>query len=77
VVQSRSGGIRLDTLFIDEGFGGLDPDALQLAINTLIDLQAAGRTVGVISHVPDMKQQIPQQLVVERGVVGSRVRVVA
>lgn len=77
VVQSRSGGIRLDTLFIDEGFGGLDPDALQLAINTLIDLQAAGRTVGVISHVPDMKQQIPQQLVVERGNIGSHVRVVA
>ena len=77
VVQSRSGGIRLDTLFIDEGFGGLDPDALQLAINTLIDLQAAGRTVGVISHVPDMKQQIPQQLVVEWGNVGSHVRVVA
>jgi exonuclease SbcC len=77
VVQSRSGGIRLDTLFIDEGFGGLDPDALQLAINTLIDLQAAGRTVGVISHVPDMKQQIPRQLVVEQGLSGSRVRVVA
>ena len=76
VVQAHSGGIRLDTLFIDEGFGSLDPDSLDLAIRTLLDLQAAGRMVGIISHVPELKQQIAAQVVVEAGVSGSRVRVV-
>ncbi|MCV5656096.1 hypothetical protein OFN54_32645, partial [Escherichia coli] len=50
VVQSYSGGIRLDTLFIDEGFGSLDPESLDLAIQTLVDLQQTGRMIGVISH---------------------------
>jgi exonuclease SbcC len=76
VVQAHSGGIRLDTLFVDEGFGSLDPDSLELAIRTLIDLQAAGRTVGIISHVPELKEQIAAQVVVESGVNGSRLRVV-
>ena len=76
VVQAHSGGIRLDTLFIDEGFGSLDPDSLDLAIRTLVDLQAAGRMVGIISHVPELKQQISAQVVVEAGVGGSGVRVV-
>ncbi|MFZ1834224.1 MAG: SbcC/MukB-like Walker B domain-containing protein, partial [Pseudomonadales bacterium] len=76
VVQAHSGGIRLDTLFIDEGFGSLDPDSLDLAIRTLVDLQAAGRMVGIISHVPELKQQISAQVVVEAGVSGSRLRVV-
>ncbi|MDW2111083.1 SMC family ATPase, partial [Vibrio sp. 2089] len=48
VVQSYSGGIRLDTLFIDEGFGSLDPESLDLAIQTLVDLQQTGRMIGVI-----------------------------
>jgi exonuclease SbcC len=77
VVQARAGGIRLDTLFIDEGFGSLDPEALDLAIETLASLQASGRMVGVISHVPEMKQQIARQIVVEQSLSGSHVRVVA
>jgi exonuclease SbcC len=56
VVQAYAGGIRLDTLFIDEGFGSLDPESLDLAINTLIDLQATGRMIGIISHVPELKE---------------------
>ncbi|MFV0373779.1 AAA family ATPase [Microbacterium sp.] len=59
VVTSRAGGIRLDTLFIDEGFGSLDPETLDLAMRTLDELRAGGRTVGVISHVESMKEQIP------------------
>ncbi|MDH5426498.1 MAG: SMC family ATPase, partial [Gammaproteobacteria bacterium] len=55
VVQAYSGGIKLDTLFIDEGFGSLDQDSLDLAITTLIDLQASGRTIGIISHVTELK----------------------
>ncbi|QAY60376.1 SMC family ATPase [Microbacterium protaetiae] len=65
VVTDRAGGIRLDTLFIDEGFGSLDPETLELAMRTLDELREGGRTVGVISHVEAMKEQIPAQLVVE------------
>lgn len=65
VVTSRAGGIRLDTLFVDEGFGSLDPETLDLAMRTLDELRAGGRTVGVISHVEAMKEQLPAQLIVE------------
>ena len=62
VVTARAGGIRLDTLFIDEGFGSLDDDTLDLAMRTLDELRQGGRTVGVISHVGAMKDQLPAQL---------------
>ena len=62
VVQSYSGGVRLDTLFIDEGFGSLDPESLDLAIQTLVDLQQGGRTIGIISHVTELKEQISLRL---------------
>lgn len=65
VVTSRAGGVRLDTLFIDEGFGSLDADTLELAMRTLDELRAGGRTVGIISHVEAMKEQLPAQLTVE------------
>lgn len=65
VVTNRAGGVRLDTLFIDEGFGSLDPETLDLAMRTLDELRAGGRTVGVISHVETMKEQIAAQLIVE------------
>ncbi|MFF7291544.1 AAA family ATPase [Microbacterium sp. NPDC008134] len=62
VVTARAGGIRLDTLFIDEGFGSLDGDTLDIAMRTLDELRQGGRTVGVISHVEAMQDQIPAQL---------------
>lgn len=74
VVQSYSGGIRLDTMFIDEGFGSLDPEALDLAIDTLIDLQQSGRMVGVISHVPELRERLDVRLEVMAGPGGSRAR---
>ena len=77
VVQSYSGGIRLDTLFIDEGFGSLDPESLDLAIQTLIDLQQGGRTIGIISHVTELKEQIALRLDVETEGRGSKIRLVA
>ncbi|WP_309127535.1 SMC family ATPase [Microbacterium sp.] len=64
VVTARAGGIRLDTLFIDEGFGSLDADTLDTAMRTLDELRQGGRTVGVISHVEAMQEQIPAQLTV-------------
>ena len=72
VVQAYAGGIRLDTIFIDEGFGSLDPEALDLAIDTLLDLQQSGRMVGVISHVPELRERIDVRLEVLAGVAGSR-----
>ncbi|MBS0543694.1 MAG: SMC family ATPase, partial [Proteobacteria bacterium] len=75
VVQAYAGGVQLDTLFIDEGFGSLDPESLDMAMKALIDLQQRGRMVGVISHVEEMKQQIDVAIEVVQGVRGSRVRV--
>ncbi|RDX37163.1 SMC family ATPase [Vibrio campbellii] len=75
VVQSYSGGIRLDTLFIDEGFGSLDPESLDLAIQTLVDLQQTGRMIGVISHVSELKEQMAQRIDVEPSRLGSIVSV--
>lgn len=72
VVQAYSGGISLDTIFIDEGFGSLDPEALDLAIDTLMDLQQSGRLVGVISHVPELRERIDVRLEVVAGAAGSR-----
>ena len=72
VVQAYAGGIRLDTIFIDEGFGSLDPEALDLAIDTLLALQESGRMVGVISHVPELRERIDVRLEVVAGPAGSR-----
>ena len=75
VVTAGAGGIQLDTLFIDEGFGSLDADTLEVAMRTLDELRSGGRTVGVISHVESMQEQIPAQLVVEQTSAGpSRIR---
>jgi exonuclease SbcC len=63
-------------MFVDEGFGSLDAEALDLAINTLIDLQRSGRLVGVISHVGDLKERIDVQLQVTWGRDGSSARFV-
>jgi exonuclease SbcC len=71
VVTGRAGGIALDTLFIDEGFGSLDAETLDTAMRTLDELRQGGRTVGVISHVEAMKDQIPAQLLVEVAEDGS------
>jgi len=75
IVQASTGGIRLDSLFVDEGFGTLDPEVLDLAMNTLADLQRSGRLVGLISHVADMKERIPLRLEVLPGTRGSTTRI--
>jgi exonuclease SbcC len=76
VVQSYAGGIKLDTLFIDEGFGSLDPESLDLAIKTLIDLQANGRMIGIISHVSELKEQMALRLDVVSSRSGSTIRTI-
>jgi exonuclease SbcC len=71
VVQSYSGGLRLDAIFVDEGFGTLDAEALDFAIRTLKDLQHAGRLVGIISHVGELREWIDARLEVKAGQKGS------
>ncbi len=74
VVQRHAGGIRLDTVFIDEGFGSLDAEALDLALRTLEELNQGGRLVGLISHLDDVKARIPARLEVTPGPGGSHAR---
>jgi DNA repair protein SbcC/Rad50 len=65
VVQAEAGGVSLETLFVDEGFGSLDQDTLEAAMATLDELRAGGRSVGVISHVQQMQERIPSRIRVE------------
>ncbi len=71
VVQSHSGGVSLETLFIDEGFGSLDSESLDNAIKTLMELQSGGRLVGIISHVAELKERIDTYLEVTSTKDGS------
>ncbi|MFC9893827.1 AAA family ATPase [Nocardia sp. NPDC127579] len=75
-VAAESGGIVLDTLFIDEGFGGLDADTLDAVMGVLDELRSNGRVVGVVSHVDEMRQRIPSRLHVRRTPTGSHLQTV-
>ena len=66
VIQSHQGGVSIEMMFIDEGFGSLDEESLQKAIQTLVDLQRAGRMIGVISHVQELKNALPACLEVNK-----------
>ena len=70
-IQSAAGGIRLDTLFVDEGFGSLDEDTLNLAMKSLGDLAEGRRLVGIISHVGELKERIEHQIVVVKDKTGG------
>lgn len=74
VVQAESGGLAIETLFVDEGFGSLDDDTLELVVASLDGLREGGRAVGVVSHLPELRTRIPTQLQVVRGEQGSTVR---
>ncbi len=75
VVAAETGGALLDTLFIDEGFGTLDADTLDLVMDTLDELRTGGRVVGLVSHVEELRQRIPVQLRVRRARTGSTLEV--
>jgi len=75
-VEARSGGVRLEALFIDEGFGTLDPENLQLAMDELDRLREGGRMIGIISHVGALKERIRAGIEVSTGERGSSARVV-
>lgn len=73
VVQHESGGIDIETLFVDEGFGSLDEQALEQVMDAIEGLRAGGRVVGLVSHVSELKQRIPAQIRVSKGRDGSRI----
>ena len=75
VVQAESGSVRVDAMFIDEGFGSLDEDTLRRALTTLENLTGGDRLVGVISHVAELRDYIEPRIAVEKTMRGSRVRV--
>ena len=72
-IQSMAGGIQIDTMFVDEGFGSLDSESLEQAVQALAGLAESKRLVGIISHVTELKEQIEQKLVVTKGKSGSKV----
>ncbi|MGX9808063.1 AAA family ATPase [Exiguobacterium acetylicum] len=76
VVQEASGGVSLETMFIDEGFGTLDPESLEQAIETLLSIQASGRMVGIISHVQELKSRVDAKIEVKQGKTGSTIALV-
>ena len=76
-VQSSAGGIQIDTMFVDEGFGSLDPETLEMAYRALAGLTEGNRLVGIISHVSDLKERIDKQIVVTKEKSGgSHIKIV-
>ncbi len=71
VVRAEAGGVELDTLFIDEGFGSLDADTLDQVMSVIDDLRDRGRAVGIVSHVADLKDRVYERLEVRRLPDGS------
>jgi exonuclease SbcC len=73
VVQNFSGGVKIDAMFIDEGFGALDEDSLEKAMSVIASLADGDRLVGIISHVQELKEKIYHRIIVERGKQGSQI----
>ena len=71
VVQAHSGAVRLDALFIDEGFGSLDGETLDVAMKALAMLQNSGRLVGIISHVAELRERIDRQIRISKSPAGG------
>lgn len=76
VVQQHAGGIALDAVFIDEGFGSLDRESLNQAIRILTDLAGSSRLAGIISHVEELKERIDRKIVVKKDMTGSSLEIV-
>ncbi len=76
MIQSHKGGVQLDTMFVDEGFGSLDSESLEQAIDVLNSLTHGDRLVGIISHVSELREKIDRKIVVKKGNTGSYVELV-
>jgi exonuclease SbcC len=75
MIQTYAGGIELNTLFIDEGFGTLDSESIDQALSVLLDLQNDNKVIGIISHVDELKERIHTQIVVDKGMNGSHLHI--
>jgi exonuclease SbcC len=76
VVQQSAGGIHLDAMFIDEGFGSLDPEVLELSVRTLSDMADGNRIIGIISHVAELRELIDKQVLVKKTHSGSKIQLI-
>lgn len=76
VVQQSAGGIHIDAMFIDEGFGSLDSEVLELSVRTLSNMANGNRIIGIISHVAELREQIDKQVYVEKTPHGSKIHLV-
>ena len=77
VVQAQSGAVRMDAMFIDEGFGTLDDNALRNSLQVLSDLAGGSRLIGIISHVRELEERVEKQLIVSKTLKGSRVELIS
>ena len=76
IIQSYAGGIEIDTMFVDEGFGALDSQSLEQAIVTLNNLTTGNRLIGIISHVSELKDRIDKKILIKKGIAGSTIEIV-
>ncbi|HSN67106.1 MAG TPA: SbcC/MukB-like Walker B domain-containing protein, partial [Fusibacter sp.] len=76
MIQTHAGGVQMDTMFVDEGFGALDSESLEQAIDVLNALTHGNRLVGIISHVSELREKIDRKIVVKKGNTGSYVELV-
>jgi exonuclease SbcC len=77
IIQRRAGGVSIDTMFVDEGFGSLDSHSLDIAINTLNELTGSDRLVGIISHVGELRERIDKQIIVKKTARGSSLHIIS
>lgn len=75
VIQQYAGGVQVEAMFVDEGFGSLDHESLTQAVDTLVQLSDCNRIVGIISHVSELRERIDKKIVIEKGMQGSSIRI--
>ena len=76
MIQSHAGGIQIDSMFVDEGFGTLDAESLEQAIGLFVSLSDKNRIVGIISHVDELRDRIDRKIIVSKAQTGSHVTLV-
>ena len=74
IIQRTAGNVRMDAMFIDEGFGSLDEESRLRAVRILLELAGEHRLIGIISHVSELKEQIDKKLIVLKNESGSKIR---